>query len=277
MFSFFKRTSPASSTTPNKKTSPGQFSVCIESPLKGQHTAQTDQTAPHVKIRYHIILVIFLFTLTTHTWTFFERHILKNTITPIIMVITGFFYDTVFASSPQPAAPSQKQPAATPQPPATPAAAKPEEKKDTESVFDPLSLDEGRVKVLLSLSEREKDLKRWEDLLTSRENVVKALEVQVQKKAEELKELKTVIENLAKSHNDIVSKNIKNLVTIYESMKPQSAAKFFDELPLSVLTELIPAMNPKKTSAIIALMNVDKVKSITDRFALMPQVPEPKK
>lgn len=275
MFSFFKRTSPTSSSS--KKISPGQFSVCLESPLKGQHAVQPHQNSPHVKIRYHIILVIFLFTLTAHTWTFFERHILKNTITPIIMVITGFFYDTVFASSPQPA-PPQKQPALTPQSSPTSAPAiKPEEKKDIDTVFDPLSLDEGRVKVLLSLNEREKDLKRWEDLLTSRENVVKALEVQVQKKADELKELKTVIENLAKSHNDIVSKNIKNLVTIYESMKPQSAAKFFDELPISVLTELIPAMNPKKTSAIIALMNVDKVKSITDRFALMPQVPEPKK
>jgi flagellar motility protein MotE (MotC chaperone) len=67
---------------------------------------------------------------------------------------------------------------------------------------------------------------------------------------------------------------MKNLVIVYESMKPQVAAKFFDELPLEVLMGLVQSMNPKKTSAIFSSMNTEKVKSITDKIALMPRIPE---
>lgn len=271
MFAIFNKKTPLPLTA--DKVSPGGFSVFLGDP-KVTQMGKNGPDSTQMKLKYHIILVIFMFTLVTHSWAFFERHILKNAITPIVLLATGFFYDSVFAAAPE--AKAAPAPAATPTAESKPAekGTEKEKEKDKDKVFDPLSLDEGRVKILLSLHEREKDLKKWEEMLVSRETMVKALEVQVQKKSEELADLKRIIESLAKSHNEKVDKNIKNMVDIYESMKPQSAAKFFNELPLEVLIDLIQAMNPKKTSAIMSQMDVEKVKSITDRFALMPKVPE---
>ena len=256
------------------RISSGNFSVFL--PLALQENTHTVRKETH-KLSYHIVIAIIILTLVVHTWAFFERHVLKNALAPIALVVSGFLYEKAFAASPPSASPAAKQP-----PPQTNPKQNKGKQADTDAdktsheTFDPLSLDESRIKILLSLYDREKELKAREDKLATKENIAKAIEVQVQKKTAELAELKGVIESLSKSYNDAINKNMKNLVNIYETMKPQVAAKFFDELPLDVLTPLIKAMNPKKTSAIFTFMNVDKVKSITDRFAFMPEVPEKK-
>jgi|GEM_PF-6072325 len=152
-----------------------------------------------------------------------------------------------------------------------------EAEKKAKDAFDPLSLDETKVKILLSLNEREKELKKQEEKLHEREVSVKALEIQMQKRGVELKELKDTIEALAKSNNEYAQKNLKRLVGMYEAMKPPVAAKIFDELPQAVLLGIIKAMNEKKASAILAAMNQDKVRALTNAIALIPQVPEKEK
>ena len=269
------------------RVSEGNFSVFLPFSIR-QKISGDNQS---VKMRYHVILLILLTTLFVHSWTFFERHLFKNVISPIALIATGLFFDKLFAASneAQPPAGTNNQNSAAPSEggnnPNTAAtaegstnqdAANSKEKKQENESFDPLGLTESRIKILLSLSEREKEIKAREELLVTKENMLKAVEAQVQKKTTELSELKTVIESLSKNYNEEVNKNIKNLISIYEAMKPQAAAKFFNELPLDVLTNLVRSMNSKKISAIFTFMNVEKVKAVTDRLALMPKVPEKK-
>ncbi len=340
--------------------SPGSFQVFVTLKGKSQGKPKTKETKLK-RLQYLSVVLIFSVSLVTHSYIFLEQHLVKALVTPIVLMISGFFYDKVWAASD---AKPQSEPSKTPDPnpksdpaaptpdaksdsnaspaspanntppapaastPATPAAGAPsspsnsggenpsatttspgnnasptnanpsmfpansgakstptsfkgdankeEEKKKGEgdSRFDPLSLDETRVKILLSLNDREKELKKREEFLQERENIVKSLEVQLQRRGKELNDLKATIESLSKANNQYAEKNLKKLVDIYEAMKPPAAAKIFDDLPQSVLVGLIKAMNQKKASAIMAVMNQDKVRALTNILAMIPQVPE---
>lgn len=265
------------------RLSPGDFDVFHKDLF--QEKAKNDKKVlpklkPLQRYQYLSILIIFSVTFVTHSWLFFEQHIMKMIVMPAIVVLSEVFWgDTAAAQSP-PADASKTNEAKTD--PAKPDAAKTDTKEGSSEVkknendqFDPLSLDESRVKVLLSLHEREKELNKLQGMDSTKESAKKALDVQLDKKIAELKELKKVIETLALSNNGEVAKNIKKMVAIYEAMKPEAAARIFNELPQQVLVDLFKQMSPKKSSAILAQMTVEKAKSLTDMIAFAPSVPEP--
>ena len=59
----------------------------------------------------------------------------------------------------------------------------------------------------------------------------------------------------------------KDLVIIYESMKPKDAAKIFNALSLNVLYSLATSMNPRKMSAVLAEMEVKAAERLTVEMA----------
>lgn len=154
------------------------------------------------------------------------------------------------------------------------------DKKADTVAFDPLSLNSTQVKILLSLHDRDQDLKKLEESFREKEAAHTALNAamdkQLKEKRTELLELKKTVEALAQTTNKDTMENVKKMVTIYESMKPEEAAKIFNELPHVVLVGLMKKMNPKKASAILARMDVNKTKAITNTFSLAPYIPSGK-
>ncbi|KQT16189.1 hypothetical protein ASG40_18290 [Methylobacterium sp. Leaf399] len=56
---------------------------------------------------------------------------------------------------------------------------------------------------------------------------------------------------------------LKNIVTMYETMKPKDAARVFDRLGLDVLVPIVVAMNPRKMAEVLALMQSEPAEKLT--------------
>lgn len=145
-----------------------------------------------------------------------------------------------------------------------------------DAMFDLMGLTESQLKVLLSLSTRLKEVEAREQKVMDEQQLLQAVRKEMQERQAQLTELKRTIEEVSKNNNDDVMKNMTHMVAVYEAMKPDIAAKIFNELPKPVLVALIKQMKPKKASAILSLMRVDIAKAITDHFAFAPYVPDEK-
>ncbi|HEV2553192.1 MAG TPA: hypothetical protein VGV17_05455 [Bosea sp. (in: a-proteobacteria)] len=69
------------------------------------------------------------------------------------------------------------------------------------------------------------------------------------------------------------AKAIKNLVIMYEAMKPKDAARVFDRLGLDVLVPVVQQMNPRKMSEVLAAMAPDRAEKLTVALATMARTP----
>ena len=59
----------------------------------------------------------------------------------------------------------------------------------------------------------------------------------------------------------------------YYGMKPAQAAKIFDSLDMDILLPVISSMKERKSSAILALMNPDKARTVTTKLAVEYELP----
>jgi flagellar motility protein MotE (MotC chaperone) len=66
---------------------------------------------------------------------------------------------------------------------------------------------------------------------------------------------------------------LKSLVKIYETMKPQDAARIFAQMDMPVLLELLTRMKELKTAGILANMDPDKAREITVALAAKKELP----
>ena len=72
---------------------------------------------------------------------------------------------------------------------------------------------------------------------------------------------------LNKSYSNSEDKELKNLVLIYEKMKPKEAARIFDQLEMNVLLKVIDRMKSTKTAPVLAAMAPQRAKELTMRIA----------
>ena len=63
--------------------------------------------------------------------------------------------------------------------------------------------------------------------------------------------------------------NWGGLVKLYANMKPREAAKIWDDLETQVLLELLDRMNERKAAPILAAMQPDRAREITEKLAAM--------
>ncbi|GEP03447.1 hypothetical protein MOX02_14850 [Methylobacterium oxalidis] len=60
---------------------------------------------------------------------------------------------------------------------------------------------------------------------------------------------------------------LRNIVTMYETMKPKDAARVFDRLNHDVLVPIVLAMNPRKMAEVLAVMQPDAAEKLTVALA----------
>lgn len=73
------------------------------------------------------------------------------------------------------------------------------------------------------------------------------------------------------------AKAIKNLVIMYEAMKPKDAARVFDRLGLDVLVPVVQQMNPRKMSEVLASMAPDRAEKLTVALATSNRTAQPER
>jgi flagellar motility protein MotE (MotC chaperone) len=125
----------------------------------------------------------------------------------------------------------------------------------------------GERAVLESLVQRRQELEARAREIDVRENLLKAAEQRVEARLQELQEAEAKLNGAVKKRDEAEVAKFKNLVTMYENMKPKDAAKVFDRLDMRVLIEVVGLMNPRRMSDILALMTPEAAEKLTIEIA----------
>ena len=123
------------------------------------------------------------------------------------------------------------------------------------------------VEILKRLSERRKQLDKFEQDLQMRENLLKATEDKIEQRVDQLKDAEKKASSGAPTPDDERKKQITDLVKVYAAMKPKDAARVFDGLDIALLVDLSRAMNPKKLADIVAKMQPEIAQKLTTELA----------
>lgn len=137
---------------------------------------------------------------------------------------------------------------------------------DAKNLLD-FNLSGDEIQLLQELQSRRNNLDDLEKKLVLKDNVLKNTEHKIQTKIAELKKVEDRVNDLI---NKLTAKNnirIKSLAKIYENMKPNEAAKIFNELDMTVLLEIIKNMKEAKVGPVIAQMNPIRAREISLEFA----------
>jgi flagellar motility protein MotE (MotC chaperone) len=172
------------------------------------------------------------------------------------------------AQPPAEASPGAAAPAAAGEPPVAPGLGAPPaaDAGDLQNK-NPQDLSSSERALLERLQSRREQLDGRAQELDLRESLLRAAEKKIE---DELAELKTTEDQIAaadqarKAEED---QKLKDLVTMYENMKPKQAAAIFDALDMKVLVAVATRMNPKKTGDIVAKMAPDAAQRLTVALA----------
>lgn len=126
--------------------------------------------------------------------------------------------------------------------------------------------------ILERLGERREELEGRMRELEMRERLLDSAEKKLDGRAGDLKALEEKVSPAAKASAD-EAKAIKNLVIMYESMKPKDAARVFDRLGLEVLVPVVQQMNPRKMSEVLAAMSPERAERLTVALATSGRIP----
>jgi len=138
---------------------------------------------------------------------------------------------------------------------------------ETPMIKDPNRFSEREVQLLQELAERRDVLDARERQLEEREALLKAAEQRLVEKQTELNSTKDELKVLLKEKSEKEKAKIKQLVAIYENMKPTDAANIFNDLEMPVLLQVIKNMKERKVAPVIASMSAEKARELTKEIA----------
>jgi flagellar motility protein MotE (MotC chaperone) len=125
----------------------------------------------------------------------------------------------------------------------------------------------GERAVLESLQQRRQELETRAREIEVRDSLLKAAERRIEQRLQELKEMETRLTGASAKKDEAEATKFKSLVSMYENMKAKDAAKIFDRLDLRILVEVVNAMNPRRMSDILGLMQPEAAERLTVELA----------
>jgi len=117
--------------------------------------------------------------------------------------------------------------------------------------------------VLERLAERRQELDARAKELEMRESLVLAAEKRLEGRLAQLKQLESQLNEASRAKDENEVARLKNVVTMYEAMRPKDAARVFDRLDMRVLAEVAVKINPRRMSDILAQMAPEAAERLT--------------
>jgi flagellar motility protein MotE (MotC chaperone) len=121
--------------------------------------------------------------------------------------------------------------------------------------------------LLEKLGARRDALRQKSDELDLRERMLGEAERKLETGLGDLRKAEDKVDAVAKAREDAEKQGLKNIVTMYEAMKPKDAARVFDRLGHDVLVPIVLAMNPRKMAEVLAVMQPDTAERLTVALA----------
>jgi flagellar motility protein MotE (MotC chaperone) len=130
--------------------------------------------------------------------------------------------------------------------------------------------------VLKQIAGRREELDKRAGDLDTREALLNVTEQRIDQKAKELDTLRQQLQAMVNQGNEAQQAQLDNLVKIYETMKPDEAARIFETLDMPILIGVIQKMKPARTAPIMAKMPPAKAKEVTNALTHQDQLPQVK-
>jgi flagellar motility protein MotE (MotC chaperone) len=138
--------------------------------------------------------------------------------------------------------------------------------------FNPTELTKSEIETLQRLSERREVIERRERELAQKESLLKAAETRLDQKIAQMQEIEKQLQGLVQQYDAKKKAEIEQLVKIYTAMKPKDAARIFDDLDMAILVPVVTSMKENKVAPILALMNADKARQLTEEMSIRRQI-----
>jgi len=142
-----------------------------------------------------------------------------------------------------------------------------------EAFPNPSRFTQEEIEALNQLASRRDQLDRREQKIKSDESVVQAAFKNLEERLKEFETMKRDLEALLTQNDSAQDNRLRSLVRIYETMKPKDAAQIFDKLEMGVLLGVAQRMKEAKVAPILASMNPDKAKLLTQFLAAQAPAP----
>jgi flagellar motility protein MotE (MotC chaperone) len=117
------------------------------------------------------------------------------------------------------------------------------------------------------LGERRDQIEARLRELDMREKLLESVEKKLESRVGDLKQIEDGIGETRTKKVEAENQSMKNLVIMYEAMKPKEAARIFDRLNLDVLVPVVQQMNPRKMSEVLAAMTPETAEKLTVAIA----------
>lgn len=132
---------------------------------------------------------------------------------------------------------------------------------------NPDNLSSAEKALLDRLQTRRQELDTRSQELDLRENLLRAAEKKIEEQLAELKAVEDRIAAAEEARKVEEDNKLKDLVIMYENMKPKEAAAIFDVMDIKVLVEVAGKMAPKKAGDVIAKMEPAAAERLTVALA----------
>jgi flagellar motility protein MotE (MotC chaperone) len=164
--------------------------------------------------------------------------------------------------------------AAAEEPVAQTGAVMPAPESNTGDGLDLQAITKSDYEVLQQLAKRRTELEQREKDLADRAAMLEAVQQQVATKADEQQKLKAELDKLSAGREDAGEAKFRRLVKIYETMKPEEAARILERMEARILLEVVARMSERRLAPILAQMDPGKAQAITVAMAQRPDPAE---
>lgn len=121
--------------------------------------------------------------------------------------------------------------------------------------------------VLEALRARRAEIEAREAALAHREMLIAAAERRLADRLEELGALRQRLEAEGRQRDERTEQGWRQMVRLYEGMRPRDAAAIFDELDMQVLIQVLDRMREAKAAPVLAAMRPERARLVTTELA----------
>ena len=149
------------------------------------------------------------------------------------------------------------------------AAVKVDGKKEAaaESTVDKKDFTPEEINHFSKLNERKRELDAREEELNRMEQELALQKTDLEKRLVELESNRRNISSVLQEKVQVDDKKVENLVQMYSNMKPQHAAKAFEDMDEGLAIEILGRMKKKNAAEIMNLVKSEKVKILSEKYA----------
>lgn len=125
---------------------------------------------------------------------------------------------------------------------------------------------EEEIRVFSKLQKRKTELDQREVDLAKLEEELQKQKLELEEKLKDLEKVRQGVASVLKERISVDSEKLDKLVDFYSNMKPQNAAKIFEEVDESLAVEILGRLKKKNAAEIMNLVKPDKAQRLSEKY-----------